>query len=204
MQGGEAVQVNAYGGRGPFGESQSGNNYTSKTVLGRWPANLAHDGSDEVLEGFPEGVSRYFYCAKASRADREAGLEGMPKSDKYGPAGQWGSQGLFVPANKRVLLQAWKAKNPNTPKSNTHPTVKPTALMQWLCRLVTRPGGLILDPFTGSGSTGKAAILEGFRFTGCEIDPHYAEIARARIAHADSEASQFLGRSHVTHATAAL
>lgn len=76
--------------------------------------------------------------------------------------------------------------------------------MQWLCRLVTRPGGLILDPFTGSGSTGKAAILEGFRFTGCEIDPHYAEIARARIAHADSEASQFLGRSHVTHATAAL
>jgi site-specific DNA-methyltransferase (adenine-specific) len=65
-----------------------------------------------------------------------------------------------------------------------HPTVKPTALMQYLCRLITPPNGLILDPFAGSGSTGKAAILEGFRFLGIEQDREYCDIATARIAHA--------------------
>jgi site-specific DNA-methyltransferase (adenine-specific) len=69
-----------------------------------------------------------------------------------------------------------------TVHGNNHPTVKPTDLMRWLCRLVTPPGGLILDPFTGSGSTGRGAILEGFRFAGSELDPDYAAIAEARIA----------------------
>jgi site-specific DNA-methyltransferase (adenine-specific) len=64
---------------------------------------------------------------------------------------------------------------------NIHPTVKPTDLMRYLCRLVTPPGGTVLDPFTGSGSTGRGAVLEGFDFIGCELSPEYAEIARARI-----------------------
>ena len=65
---------------------------------------------------------------------------------------------------------------------NHHPTVKPTDLMRYLCRLVTPPGGLVLDPFAGSGSTGKGALLEGFRFVGIERDPEYARIAQARCA----------------------
>jgi site-specific DNA-methyltransferase (adenine-specific) len=69
----------------------------------------------------------------------------------------------------------------NTARANSHPTVKPTDLMRYLCRLVTPPGGVVLDPFMGSGSTGKAAMLEGFQFIGIERDPEYMEIARARI-----------------------
>ena len=103
---------------------------------GRFPTNLIHDGSDEATEGMGE-AARFFYCAKASKADR----------------------GSF----------------------NDHPTVKPTDLMRYLCRLVTPPGGLVLDPFMGSGSTGKAAVQEGFRFVGIEKDAHSIDIARRRI-----------------------
>jgi DNA modification methylase len=66
-------------------------------------------------------------------------------------------------------------------EGSTHPTMKPTDLMRYLCRLVTPPGGIVLDPFMGSGSTGKAAMLEGFRFIGIEREAEYVEIARARI-----------------------
>ncbi len=72
-------------------------------------------------------------------------------------------------------------RNEGTEARNIHPTVKPTDLMQYLCRLVTPPGGTVLDPFMGSGSTGKAAQMEGFRFIGCERDPDYFAIAKARI-----------------------
>jgi site-specific DNA-methyltransferase (adenine-specific) len=75
-------------------------------------------------------------------------------------------------------------------ENNRHPTVKPTDLMRYLCRLVTPPDGWVLDPFTGSGSTGKAAILEGFRFVGCELSAEYIEIARARIGHAAGQSRQ--------------
>ena len=104
--------------------------------LGRWPANLIHDGSEESCELLRD-AARFFYCAKASKADRGG--------------------------------------------DNTHPTVKPTDLMRYLCRLVTPPGGVVLDPFMGSGSTGKAAVLEGFRFIGIERETEYIEIARGRI-----------------------
>lgn len=77
-------------------------------------------------------------------------------------------------------------------RANIHPTVKPTDLMRYLCRLVTPPGGIVLDPFTGSGSTGKAAILEGFQFVGIEREAEYIEIARARIEHAQKEKSGML------------
>ena len=106
------------------------------TSSGRWPANLIHDGSDEPRELLGD-AARFFYCAKASKADRGEG--------------------------------------------NMHPTVKPTELMRYLCRLVTPPGGVVLDPFMGSGSTGKAAALEGFRFIGIERDPDYLAIAQQRI-----------------------
>jgi DNA modification methylase len=103
---------------------------------GRFPANVMHDGSDVVQDVFGD-KSRYFYCAKASKGDREDG--------------------------------------------NNHPTVKPTELMRYLSRLVTTKDGVILDPFMGSGSTGKGALLEGFRFIGIEMEREYFDIACARL-----------------------
>jgi site-specific DNA-methyltransferase (adenine-specific) len=135
----------------------------------RWPANIVHDGSDEVLAAFPDnGASaRFFYCAKASRKDRDEGLEGAQKATI--------SDGPAIAADNAYQRGI-------TLRANTHPTVKPTDLMRWLCRLVTPPGGVILDPFMGSGSTGKAALLEGFRFIGVEREDEYMPIAQARIA----------------------
>lgn len=183
--------------------------FTRENPPGRWPANVIHDGSDEVLVGFPEApgqiataktdgswsdnaiygamknvcrsspqprsettksAARFFYCAKASRKDRDEGLENI------------------TPTRVRTLedngstLKTGSGNERTTARANTHPTVKPTDLMRHLCRLVTTPGGLVLDPFCGSGSTGKAAVLEGFRFLGIELSEEYAEIARARIA----------------------
>lgn len=138
---------------------------------GRWPANVIHDGSDEVVSLFPEtksngggtsstgfwqrddrrqpiasgdqgSAARFFYCAKASKSDREQG--------------------------------------------NNHPTVKPTELMKYLCRLVTPKNGIILDPFMGSGSTGKAASQEGFKFVGIEMNKEYYEIAQNRLSSLDN------------------
>jgi DNA modification methylase len=119
-------------GRSTSGETVHG----PESVSGRWPANLILDEQAAADAG---EWSRYFYCAKASTAERNAGC------------------------------------------NNNHPTVKPISLMRYLCRLVTPPGGLILDPFCGSGSTGVAAIQEGFRFVGIELDSDYCRIARARL-----------------------
>jgi len=141
--------------------------------LGRWPANVIHDGSEEVVAGFPgqaeESAARFYYCAKASRRDRNEGCEGMEQKMPTAPNGAENA----VSANRGSR---------SGPRENHHPTVKPTDLMRYLCRLVTPPGGTVLDPFTGSGSTGKAAVLEGFSFIGIEREAEYVEIARARIA----------------------
>ncbi|MDO8357270.1 MAG: site-specific DNA-methyltransferase [Nitrospirota bacterium] len=197
---------------------------TGNNGLGRWPANLIHDGSDEVLAQFPDSpgqladastnseqretqsvygamrmgrgeessaqsenrgavgfkkpgerrldsgsAARFFYCSKASREDRNKGCEEL---------------------SKEPLLWSNGTKNPGSFQSdgtkrsakNHHPTVKPTDLMRYLCRLVTPPGGLVLDPFMGSGSTGKAAQAEGFRFVGIEQDESYCNIADRRMA----------------------
>ncbi len=139
---------------------------------GRWPANVCLD--EDAAAMFPE--SRYFYTAKASRREREAGLDGMPER----PAGSknvGAASGRDASNPKNTMGQA------EVRSRNHHPTVKPIALMRWLCRLVTPPGGLVLDPFNGSGSTGCAAVLEGFRYLGAELDAEYVEIARKRIAH---------------------
>lgn len=143
---------------------------------GRWPANLIHDGGDEVLAAFPKGAARYFYCAKASRADRDDGLDGFEKKPLLWSAGTQ-NPGSFQSAGTDK-----SARNP-------HPTVKPTELMRYLCRLVTPPGGTVLDPFMGSGSTGRGAVLEGFSFIGVEMDASYFDIADARIAAAERRAA---------------
>lgn len=135
--------------------------------------SFARAGNDPNIYGDTGGASRFFYTAKASRREREAGLEGMPtKSAGTFAQDEWNRQHMGnTPDAER------------NPVANVHPTVKPIALMRWLCRLVTPKGGLILDPFTGSGTTGCAAVLEGFRFVGIEREAEYVAIAEKRIAH---------------------
>lgn len=183
---------------------------------GRWPANLIYDGSEEVLATFPQAqgqqgktaerkqgvvfrnvtegkvgihprgdngsAARFFYCAKASKRDRDDGLDALPTvtADPYGQ-----HRGRRMDGNETRI----DGKPPAQGKNN-HPTVKPTDLMRYLCRLVTPPGGVVLDPFMGSGSTGKAAMLEGFRFIGIEREADYVEIARNRILAAQREADE--------------
>ena len=123
-------------------------------------------------------AARFFpvfrYVAKASRRDRNEGCEGLEvrrvESDfRQGGAANSRSEGTYAKMR------------------NHHPTVKPTTLMSWLCRLVTPSGGTVLDPFMGSGSTGKAAILEGFSFIGIEREAEYIAIAQARLDHAAAQ-----------------
>lgn len=141
----------------------------SYSPLGRWPANVLHDGALD-----DEPFARYFYCAKASKADRNAGCEHLTAATAGEATGgrAEGSDGLNSPRSGAGRTGGNK---------NHHPTVKPTDLMRYCCRLVTPPGGLVLDPFAGSGSTGRGAMLEGFNFIGFEMDPEYAAIADARI-----------------------
>lgn len=131
---------------------------------GRWPANLILDESGEEWR-------RYFYCAKASRAEREAGLEAFEPAH-MDPNRKDGSKGRESP-------RAGAGRSGE--RKNNHPTVKPLSLIRWLTRLVTPPGGLVCDPFLGSGTGGIAARAEGFRHLGIERDPRFAEIAAARI-----------------------
>lgn len=195
--------------------------------LGRWPANLIHDGSEEVLASFPnapgqcadvkydererenqnvygamrrgrepsaekiysdnggtnfamkpgarrldEGsAARFFYCAKASKEDRDEGCWHIGQT-------HYSHDGRETPIDN-----AYQRNSSNS--SNSHPTVKPTDLMRYLCRLVTPPSGTVLDPFMGSGSTGKAALLENFNFVGIELQAEYGAIAEARIRHSN-------------------
>lgn len=190
---------------------------------GRWPANVVHDGSDEVLEHFPEtksgtpgiirggntgaaygaesrkpgtqmvgfgdsgSAARFFYCAKASPKERNYGCDGL---EERVVAHNLSSNacnrcGLRIKANgsgKKCecgdLLETIQMPT----RGNYHPTVKPLALMKYLCRLVTPPDGVVLDPFMGSGSTGIAALSDGFRFIGIEREEEYYQIAEKRIA----------------------
>jgi site-specific DNA-methyltransferase (adenine-specific) len=143
-----------------------------RTAAGRWPANFIHDGSEEATD-LLGASARFFYCAKASKADRGEGCEKLQERS----AGECvdrveGSAGMESP----------RAGAGRTSGSrNHHPTVKPTDLMRYLCRLVTPPSGTVLDPFMGSGSTGKAAMMEGFAFVGIEREAEYIDIAKARI-----------------------
>jgi len=185
--------------QGDIGEYQQSPN-------GRWPANVIHDGSAEVVDHFPltssgkmrpthttagrtvfgqntdggyttmetygdsGSAARFFYVPKADREDRDDGLHGTAKEVALiGAAGH-----KINPMTGRPVV--------DIPRCNSHPTVKPTDLMRYLCRLVTPPGGIVLDPFMGSGSTGRGASIEGLGFIGIEQDAGYCEIARKRIA----------------------
>jgi len=199
--------------------SMSGKNYDREAKpdnpTGRFPANLIHDGSDEVVTGFPStgksqggksghtgafsggwkeeyygdklpgygdsgSAARFFYAAKASKAERNAGLEGF--EEKQPDEGRKeGNPGGDNPRNRGV-----------NKKQNHHPTVKPIALMRYLCRLITPPQGTILDCFAGSGSTGIAAKLEGFDFIGIEREAEYCRIAEARIGSWKPDAQEVL------------
>jgi site-specific DNA-methyltransferase (adenine-specific) len=178
-------------------------------ALGRYPANVIHDGSDEVVALFPAdagaaapvrmrnsdkfrnafgpfhgdvdeagstfhgdvgSAARFFYCAKTSRTDRNEGCEQLARKPLHWSSGDQ-NPGSF------------QSEGTDKTSENNHPTVKPTDLMAYLCRMVTPPGGVVLDPFMGSGSTGKACIREGFEFIGIELDADYLAIARARIEH---------------------
>jgi site-specific DNA-methyltransferase (adenine-specific) len=178
--------------------------------LGRFPANFIHDGSDEVVALFPTlhgsgnksdtgdgqdkdyeassyqisyagranrdygskggSAARFFYCAKASKRDRNEGLEGFEATKVWDTNRKPENVGSNTPQNRSTQLRA-----------NHHPTVKPTSLMQYLIRLVTPPNGIVLDPFMGSGSTGKACAYEGFDFIGIDQSAEYVAIAQARI-----------------------
>jgi site-specific DNA-methyltransferase (adenine-specific) len=179
-----------------------------KLNAGRFPANFIHDGSYEVVELFPNTVpskaaprkgtnpnpmdwgneradgniikghndlggsaARFFYCAKASKRDRNEGCDEFQERQVV----------TFATANGTSGKPSSISEGRDTKNRNHHPTVKPTDLMQYLCRLITPPNGTILDPFLGSGSTGKAAMYEGFNFVGIELTEEYLPIAKARI-----------------------
>ena len=151
---------------------------------GRWPANLIHDGSDEVVRLFPQTTGGSSGPRVATR-ERSKGWcnpspgDGVAAIDSYGDTG----------SAARFFYTA-KASRDDRSNGNTHPTVKPTDLMRYLCRLVTPPGGVVLDPFMGSGSTGKAAMLEGFEFIGIEREVQYHAIAERRIRSAAATGHQ--------------
>lgn len=196
-----------YEGWGMEAQNLSADKYLEGAAgKGRWPANLIHDGSDEVIALFPEdsgqaaalktrnsdktrntfglfagspdanfephdglgSAARFFYCAKADREERNLGLHGFTEAPL-----NW-SSGTQSPST-------FQAEGTKRSAQNNHPTVKPVDLMRYLCRLVTPKGGVVLDPFMGSGSTGIGALREGFQFIGIEQDQRYVEIATARI-----------------------
>lgn len=211
------------GGRGMLLSHQRDNTVPSsdfkQDAEGRWPANIIHDGSEEVVSAFPDAkgqqgdlkatgrarpsqgrygdmapprahaarvesetsAARFFYCAKPTPKERDEGLERfMPTSASEMTGGRKeGSAGLNDPKAGAGRTNGAK---------NNHPTVKPIALMKYLCRLITQPGGTVLDPWMGSGSTGRAAIEEGFSFIGIDLNPDFATIASARIAFSHKKA----------------
>lgn len=190
-------------GVNPGYKYNSDKNGTTESTKGRWPANLIHDGCPEVVGLFPDrkttwvssnhannrrgdflgklnrpgeqgfndtgSAARFFYCAKTSASDRNEGCDNIQATTTLiGAAGH-----KINPVTGLPVV--------DVPPRNIHPTVKPTDLMRYLCRLVTPPGGIVYDPFMGSGSTGKAALLEGFDFIGSEIERQYFVIARERL-----------------------
>lgn len=191
---------------GGFGTKRpSDGYYHAKNVVGgengRWPANIVHDGSEEVLEVFPfskgqqgdvrgtekskpgdddqGSAARFFYCAKASREDRNEGLEDFSKKPLL-----W-SSGTKNPGS-------FQAEGTDRSSQNNHPTVKPTDLMRWLVRLFVPKNGICLDPFNGSGSTGKACMYENLKYIGVEME-FDLEISKARLDFAITNRSNQIG-----------
>jgi hypothetical protein len=153
---------------------------TQEEPQGRFPANLIHDGSQEVLDLFPETKSGKGGQPQSNSRTGNSGLTGLESGGVKVGHNDSGSAARFFYCPKASK----KDRNEGCgelEKGNNHATVKPTALMAYLCRLITPTGGVVLDPYMGSGSTGKAAVREGFSFVGIELDPDYYEIAKARV-----------------------
>lgn len=145
---------------------------------GRWPANVCHDGSDEVVAGFPAEAGGGF----GVRGQRTVG-EGWAarNGDKNSWRGTGETVGFGDSGSAARFFYCAKATTEERGEGNNHPTVKPISLMEWLVKLVTPKGGTVLDPFMGSGSTALACDRLQFDFIGCELSPEYAAIAEARI-----------------------
>jgi len=185
---------------GNSGMKAEGTQYADADPRGRFPANVMHDGSDVIVNEFPEG-------AKGSTTPRNrgtVGMFGMPNdaTPEYADEGS-AARFFYCPKTSKSEIHSnlddhetkvgvngnkWTDQDyrrgdtkPTTERKNTHPTVKPVELMKYLCRLVTPKGGTVLDPFMGSGSTGMAAKDEGFDFIGIEKEKEYFEIAESRI-----------------------
>lgn len=142
---------------------------------GRWPANLIHDGSDEVVGLFPQSAGQLAPVRPDSSQKTNGILGKFSANNNAEPRGDSGSAARF--------FYCAKASKRDRDEGNNHPTVKPTDLMVYLCRLVTPPGGIVLDPFMGSGTTGKACARLGVRFVGVERESRYFDIACRRIEH---------------------
>ena len=139
-----------------------------RPVKGRFPANVILDEeAGRMLDEQHKGASRFFYCAKASKKERNMGLEDVEPTTV--------DDGRNKPIDNPFLRG-------KTPRQNTHPTVKPVKLMEYLITLITPPNGIVLDPFIGSGTTGIAAVNLGFNYIGFELDKTYYNIATKRIS----------------------
>jgi DNA modification methylase len=166
---------NIYGGNGIYGEATQKQTTPLFKTNGRFPANLILDEEAARLldEQTDSDCSRFFYVAKASKSERNAGCEGMPLKVSGGMSGTLDG-----------TLKTGSGNDRNNLNQNCHPTVKPIKLMRYLCKLITPPNGIVLDPFMGSGSTGVAATQEHFDFIGIEREAEYVAIAEARISRA--------------------
>jgi site-specific DNA-methyltransferase (adenine-specific) len=146
---------------------------------GRWPTNVVFNDDDvaALLEEQKPGISRFFYCPKVSRKERDVGCETLPDRT----ARETVERNPTSPGARNPRAGAGRGADASMPVKNHHPTVKPVALMEWLVRLVTPPSGIVLDPFAGSGSTGLACQRVGVRFLGIEKEAEYVTIAKARL-----------------------
>jgi len=160
----------------------AGKTYTNGAESGEGWGNIGSGGTGRLIAD-SGGASRFFFVAKGSRAEKDAGLEGMTRSTGGEATGR--KDGAAGTNNPRA------GSGRTGGARNVHPTVKSIELMRWLVRLVTPPGGLVLDAFAGSGTTGVACIAEGARFVGFELSPEYAAIARSRLTAASRQLSLF-------------
>jgi site-specific DNA-methyltransferase (adenine-specific) len=151
-----------------------------QSPLGRWPANLIHDGSDEVVGLFPETASSPLSSHKYTRAIDNSGYTMPNGSNRFRKGAECEIIGYADTGSAARFFYCAKADSSER-RNSKHPTVKPLALMRYLCRLVCPPDGIVLDPFCGSGTTLEAARLEGFGAIGCELNPEYIQDCKERL-----------------------
>lgn len=166
-----------------------------ENALGRWPANVLHDGSDEVIATFPAAPGQQHAITGTERAPRTVNAYGDFGTLRNGmePRGDAGSAARYFYSAKADAEDRFGSK---------HPTVKPVELMRWLIRLVTPPGGTVLDPFAGSGTTGAAAMAEKMSAILIEREAGFVEDIKVRIAHAEgrgAHSAQVKNRMRVRH-----